>query len=52
VRTLARLTSLPNNYVELPVSGGIIIVPYKLMAMLSPGKNSGMLSENTIYLKD
>jgi hypothetical protein len=51
VRTLARLTSLPNNYAELPVSGGITIVPCKLMAMLSPGKNSGMLSEHIIYLK-
>jgi hypothetical protein len=52
VRTLARLTSLPNNYAELPVSGGITIVPCKLKAMLSPGKNSVMLSEHTIYLKD
>jgi hypothetical protein len=48
----SKLTSLPNNYAELPVSGGIIIVPCKLMAMLSPGKNSGMLSEHTIYPKD
>jgi hypothetical protein len=52
VRILARLTSLPNNYAELPVSCGITIVPCKLKAMLSPGKNSGMLSEHTIYLKD
>jgi hypothetical protein len=52
VRTLARLTSLPNNYAELHVSGGITIVPCKLIAMLSPGKNSGMLSEYIIYLKD
>jgi hypothetical protein len=49
VWTLARLTLLPNNYAELPVSGGITTVPCKLMAMLSPGKNS---SEHTIYLKD
>jgi hypothetical protein len=47
-----RLTSLPNNYVELPVSGGITIVPCKLMAMLFPGKNSRMLSEHIIYPKD
>jgi hypothetical protein len=52
VRTVARLTSLPNNYAELPVSGGITTVPCKLMVMLSPGKNSGMLSEHTIYLKE
>jgi hypothetical protein len=52
VRTLARLTSLPNNYAELPVSGGITIVPCKLMAMLSPGKNFGMISEHIIYPKD
>jgi hypothetical protein len=52
VRTLARLTSLPNSYAELLVSGGITTVPCKLMATLSPGKNSEMLSEHTIYLKD
>jgi hypothetical protein len=52
VQTLARLTSLPNNYAELPVSGGITIVPCKLKAMLSPRKNFGMLSELIIYLKD
>jgi hypothetical protein len=52
VRTLARLTSLPNNYAKLPVSGGITIVPCKLMAMLSPRKNFGMLSEHIIYPKD
>jgi hypothetical protein len=52
VRTLIKLTSLPNNYVVLPVFGGIIIVPCKLMAMLSPGKNFGMLSEHIIYPKD
>jgi hypothetical protein len=52
VRIPTRLTLLPNNYVELPVSGGIIIVPCKLMAMLSPGKNFGMLSEHIIYPKD
>jgi hypothetical protein len=51
VRTLAKLTSLPNNYAELPVSGGITIVSCKLMAMLSLGKNFGMLSEHIIYLK-
>jgi hypothetical protein len=51
VRTLAKLISLPNNYAELPVSGGITIVQCKLMAMLSPGKNFGMLSENIIYPK-
>jgi hypothetical protein len=43
---------LPNNYAELPVSGGITIVPCKLMAMLSPGKNFGMLLEHIIYPKD
>jgi hypothetical protein len=52
VWTLAKLTSLPNNYVELPVSGGITIVPCKLMVMLSPRKNSRMLFEHTIYPKD
>jgi hypothetical protein len=52
VRTLARLTSLPNNYAELPVSGGITIVPCKLMAILSPGKNFEMLSGHIIYRKD
>jgi hypothetical protein len=52
VRTLARLTSLPNNYAELPVSGGITIVPCKLMAVLSPRKSSGMPSVHIIYLKD
>jgi hypothetical protein len=52
VWTLARLTLLPNNYVELPVSGGITIVPCKLIAMLSPGKNFGMPSGHIIYLKD
>jgi hypothetical protein len=52
VRTLARLTSLPNNYVELLVFGGITTVPCKPMATLSPRKNSGMLSEHIIYLKD
>jgi hypothetical protein len=30
----------------------IIIVPCKPMAMLSPEKNFGMLSEHIIYLKD
>jgi hypothetical protein len=52
VRTLIKLTSLPINYVVLPVFGGIIIVPCKLMAMSSPGKNFGMLSEHIIYPKD
>jgi hypothetical protein len=52
VRTPTRLTLLPNNYVVLPVFGGIIIVPCKPMAMLSPGKNFRMLSEHIIYLKD
>jgi hypothetical protein len=52
VRTLIKLTSMPNNYVELPVSGGITIVPCKLMAMLSPRKNFGMLLERIIYPKD
>jgi hypothetical protein len=52
VRTLARLTLLPNNYVELLVSGGITTVPCKLKAMLSPGKNPGMLFEHIIYLRD
>jgi hypothetical protein len=52
VRTLIKLTWLPNNYVVLPVSGGISIVPCKLMAMLSPRKNFGMLSEHIIYPKD
>jgi hypothetical protein len=47
-----RLTLLPNNYMELLVSGGITIVPCKLMAMLSPGKNFGMLSGHIIYPKD
>jgi hypothetical protein len=52
VQTPIRLTSLPNNFVVLPVFGGIIIVPCNLMAMLSPRKNFRMLSEHTIYLKD
>jgi hypothetical protein len=52
VRTLARLTSLPNNYAELLVFGGITTVPCKPMATLSLGKNFGMLSEHIIYLKD
>jgi hypothetical protein len=52
VRILIKLTSLPNNYVVLPVFGGIIIVPCKPMAMLSPGKNFGVLSEHIIYSKD
>jgi hypothetical protein len=52
VRTLARLTSLPNNYAELLVSGGITIVPCKLMVMLSPRKNFEMLSGHIIYRKD
>jgi hypothetical protein len=43
VRTLIKLSSLPNNYVVLPVFGGIIIVPCKLMSMLSHGKNFRML---------
>jgi hypothetical protein len=52
VRILIKLISLPNNYVVLPVFGGIIIMPCKLMAMLSPGKNFRMLSEHIIYPKD
>jgi hypothetical protein len=52
VRTPVRLTLLPNNFVVLPVSGGITIVPCNLMAMLSPGKSFGMLSGHTIYPKD
>jgi hypothetical protein len=51
VQTPIRLTLLPNNFVVLPVSGGITIVPCTLMDMLSPGKNFGMLSGHTIYLK-
>jgi hypothetical protein len=47
-----RLTSLLNNFVVLPVFGGITIVPCNLMAMLSPRKNFGMLLGHTIYLKD
>jgi hypothetical protein len=38
--------------VMLPVFGGIIIVPCKLMAILSPRKNFGVLSEHIIYQKD
>jgi hypothetical protein len=49
VRTPIRLTLLPNNFVVLPVFGGIIIVPCNRMAMLSPGKSFGMLSGHTIY---
>jgi hypothetical protein len=52
MRTPIRLTLLPNNNVVLPVFDGIIIVPCKLMAMLSPRKNFGMLSEHIIYPKD
>jgi hypothetical protein len=52
VRIPARLTSLHNNYAELPVFGGIVIVLCKLMAMLSPGRNSVMPSEHIIYLRD
>jgi hypothetical protein len=33
-------------------TGGITIVPCKLMAMLSPRKNFGMPSGHIIYLKD
>jgi hypothetical protein len=33
VRTLIKLTSLPNNYVVLPVSGGITIVPCNRMVI-------------------
>jgi hypothetical protein len=51
VRIPARLTSLHNNYAELPVFGGITIVPCKQMNMLSPGKNSIMPSGHIIYLK-
>jgi hypothetical protein len=51
VQTPIRLTLLPNNFVVLPVSCGITIVPCNLMAMLSPRKNFGMLSGHTIYLK-
>jgi hypothetical protein len=47
-----KLTSPPNNYVVLSIFGGIIIVPCKLMAMLSPGKNFGMHSEHIVYPKD
>jgi hypothetical protein len=43
---------LLNNYVELLVSGGMTIVPCKLMAMLSPRKNFVMPSGHIIYLKD
>jgi hypothetical protein len=52
VRTPIKLTSPPNNYVVLPVFGRIIIVPCNLMAMLSPGKNFGVLLEHIIYPKD
>jgi hypothetical protein len=52
VRTQAKLTSLPSNFVVLPVFGGITIVLCNLMAMLSPGKNFGLLSEHIIFLKD
>jgi hypothetical protein len=51
VRTPIRLTSLLNNYMVLPVFGEITIVPCNLMAMLSLGKNFGMLLGHTIYLK-
>jgi hypothetical protein len=36
----------------LHVFGGITIVPWNLMAMLSPGKNFRLLSEHIIFLKD
>jgi hypothetical protein len=52
VRTQAKLTSPLSNFVVLPVFGGITIVPCNLMAMLSPGKNFGLLSEHIIFLKD
>jgi hypothetical protein len=52
VRTQAKLTSPPSNFVVLPVFGGITIVPCNLMAMLSPRKNLGLLSEHIIFLKD
>jgi hypothetical protein len=52
VRTPIRLTSRLNNFVVLPVFGGITIVPCNLMAMLSPRKNFRMLLGHIIYLKD
>jgi hypothetical protein len=41
-----------SNFVVLPVFGGVTIVPCNLMAMLSPGKNFGLLLGHIIFLKD
>jgi hypothetical protein len=42
----------PNNFVALPASGGIIIMPCSLPVMSSPGMNFGPLFERTTSLKD
>jgi hypothetical protein len=51
-RTQVKLTSLLKNFVALPAFGGITIVPCNPLAMLSPGRNFGLPSGHTIFLKD
>jgi hypothetical protein len=52
VQTQVKLTSWLNNFVDLPVFGGITIEPCNSMAMLSPGRNFGLPSGHTIFLKN
>jgi hypothetical protein len=52
MRTRVKLTSLLNNFMALPAFGGITIVPCNPLAMLSPGRNFGLPSGHTIFLKD
>jgi hypothetical protein len=52
VRTRVKLTSPPSNFVVLPAFGGITFAPCIPLDMLSLGRNFGLPSGHTIFLKD